>query len=255
MSLKTDILTQLKRRGTLSGQALAEMFGVTRAAVWKAVSALRKEGYRIEGTPKAGYRLLPSDVADGDELSRLLSEAGFPGVKIYVVSALPSTNAYAERLLAEGETAPSLVLAERQTAGRARRGKAFPSETGGVYMSLLLFPRAPAREADALSGKNLRGGPFGTRRDLARQRNFFGRDQTVRHARRIPFRSRRHPQLYRGRRRIPAIPSSRRPGSAFPPAFPSVRRSRPPYCPPFPRPSEKRRKDASALFGPHMLRH
>ena len=144
MSLKTDILTQLKRRGTLSGQALAEMFGVTRAAVWKAVSALRKEGYRIEGAPKAGYRLLLSDVADGDELSRLLSEAGFPGVKIYVVSALPSTNAYAERLLAEGETAPSLVLAERQTAGRARRGKAFPSETGGVYMSLLLFPRAPA---------------------------------------------------------------------------------------------------------------
>ena len=153
MSLKTDILTQLKRRGTLSGQALAEMFGVTRAAVWKAVFALRKEGYRIEGAPKAGYRLLPSDVADGDELSRLLSEAGFPGVKIYVVSALPSTNAYAERLLAEGETAPSLVLAERQTAGRARRGKAFPSETGGGYMSLLLFPRAPAREADALSEK------------------------------------------------------------------------------------------------------
>lgn len=254
MSLKTDILTQLKRRGTLSGQALAEMFGVTRAAVWKAVSALRKEGYRIEGAPKAGYRLLLSDVADGDELSRLLSEAGFPGVKIYVVSALPSTNAYAERLLAEGETAPSLVLAERQTAGRARRGKAFPSETGGVYMSLLLFPRAPAREADALSEKiygAVRSVLGGTLRD-----NEIFSDGTKLCGVLVEYLS--DPDGIAAVSRASAYTRNTflpRPGGAFPPAFPSVRRSRPPYCPPFPRPSEKRRKDASALFGPHMFRH
>ena len=75
MSLKTNILKQLQSGKTLSGQALADGFSVTRAAVWKAVSALREEGYKIEGTPKAGYRLLPSDVADEGELSRLLSAA------------------------------------------------------------------------------------------------------------------------------------------------------------------------------------
>lgn len=152
MSLKTNILKQLQSGKTLSGQALADGFSVTRAAVWKAVSALREEGYKIEGTPKAGYRLLPSDVADEGELSRLLSAAGFSGVKVSVVKSLSSTNAYAERLLAEGETSPSLILAERQTAGRARKGRTFPSEEGGVYMSLLFFPDA-REEQGALAEK------------------------------------------------------------------------------------------------------
>ena len=140
--LKTDILRQLRQSGSrpVSGERLAEQFSVTRAAVWKSIAALKRDGYRIEGVPRAGYRLLPSDVADGAELSRLLENAGFPGVGIRIAATLPSTNAFAERLLGEDFALPFLVLAERQTAGRARRGERFPSEPGGMYMSLAFRP-------------------------------------------------------------------------------------------------------------------
>ena len=144
MSLKTDILRQLKEREgeRVSGQILAARFSVSRAAVWKAVSALKREGYAIEGAPKAGYRLLPSDVLSADEIKAALMDAGFSDVKIYVFSTLPSTNGYAERLLGEGLSSPAVVAADEQTEGRARRGGTFSSKRGGLYMSLLFFPDA-----------------------------------------------------------------------------------------------------------------
>lgn len=108
MSLKAKILKQLKdNEGRyVSGQALAELFSVSRAAVWKAVASLKQEGYVLSGTPKAGYRFFLSDVLDGEEISDALKNAsgkrGETGVKTYVFSTLPSTNAYAEKLLGEG---------------------------------------------------------------------------------------------------------------------------------------------------------
>lgn len=151
--LKTDILQQLRQSGSrpVSGERLAEQFSVTRAAVWKSIAALKRDGYRIEGVPRAGYRLLPSDVADGAELSRLLELSGFPGVGIRIAATLPSTNSFAERLLGEDFALPFLVLAERQTAGRARRGERFPSEPGGMYMSLAFRP-GPVSSFQDLAG-------------------------------------------------------------------------------------------------------
>ncbi len=59
MALREELLAELeKRRGEdISGQALAERFGVTRSAVWKAINALRAEGFAILSTPNRGYRL------------------------------------------------------------------------------------------------------------------------------------------------------------------------------------------------------
>jgi len=145
MSLKSNILKQLKERENdyVSGQSLAETFGVTRAAVWKAVASLKKEGHVVEGTPKAGYRLHPSDVLEETELKSRLEKAGLPGINIYVVSTLPSTNTFAEKLLNEGVNAPCLIAAKEQTAGQARRNGRFASENGGLYMSILFFPKRP----------------------------------------------------------------------------------------------------------------
>ena len=134
MSLKNEIFKQLKEREGeyVSGQVLAETFGVSRAAVWKAIDALRKEGYALSGTPKAGYVLSPSDVLREEELSAALEEAGINGIKLYVFEALPSTNAYAEKLVGVGASSPAVVAADRQTRGRARRGGSFPSVSGGL---------------------------------------------------------------------------------------------------------------------------
>ena len=63
MPLRDELLEALeKRRGEdVSGQALAERFGVSRSAVWKAVNALRALGFAIDSTPNRGYRLRAED--------------------------------------------------------------------------------------------------------------------------------------------------------------------------------------------------
>ena len=50
MSVKTEVLKLLEtnRDRDLSGQDIADRLGVTRAAVWKAVKALKQQGYRVD---------------------------------------------------------------------------------------------------------------------------------------------------------------------------------------------------------------
>ena len=60
MTLKENILRQLLNQGdqAISGQSLCDQFGVSRTAVWKAIQALKKEGYLIEAKTNKGYQLL-----------------------------------------------------------------------------------------------------------------------------------------------------------------------------------------------------
>ena len=59
MELKEKMLTELeKRKGEyISGEELAEKFGVSRGAIWKAVKSLRKEGTKIDAITNKGYAL------------------------------------------------------------------------------------------------------------------------------------------------------------------------------------------------------
>ena len=60
--LKEKLLAELEqnRDTVLSGQQLADLFSVSRNAVWKAIKALKDEGHEIESVPQKGYRLKPS---------------------------------------------------------------------------------------------------------------------------------------------------------------------------------------------------
>ena len=56
--LREDVLKLLKEgEGPQSGEEMSRRLGVSRAAVWKAVSTLREEGYLISSAPNRGYRL------------------------------------------------------------------------------------------------------------------------------------------------------------------------------------------------------
>ena len=52
MSLKENLLELLQKNSGefLSGEKAAETLGVSRTAVWKAVTALKNEGYNFAGT-------------------------------------------------------------------------------------------------------------------------------------------------------------------------------------------------------------
>src|SRR5690606_20546851 len=56
-------------------------------------------------------------------------------------------NAEARRRAEAGETGPLWIVARRQTAGRGRRGRAWDSETGNLFATLLTTTRKPPAEA------------------------------------------------------------------------------------------------------------
>ncbi len=144
--LKNELLKLLEenRGKDLSGQQIAERFRVSRSAVWKAINALKDDGYVIDSAPNRGYRL--------SEQSDLLSPEGIGAflthpLKVITFSSVDSTNSEAKRQISAGLTDPLLLAAECQTAGKGRMGRSFysPSSTG-LYMSLVLHPDTPASE-------------------------------------------------------------------------------------------------------------
>lgn len=147
MSLKSDVLDYLCAHDGeyVSGEALAQKFNKSRAAVWKAIKAAQNDGVRIEAVTKRGYRLLPeNDIFDEKSIKRLLDF----DCKVVYFDSIDSTNTQAKRMLNDGESDVFLVVAGEQTAGRGRQGKSFysPADTG-VYMTLTVHPNTVIQNA------------------------------------------------------------------------------------------------------------
>jgi BirA family biotin operon repressor/biotin-[acetyl-CoA-carboxylase] ligase len=131
----------------LSGEALAGMLGLSRAAVWKRINRLKALGYSIEGSPRRGYRLLglPDKLLPG-EIMQGLNTRYLKG-PIHHFESLPSTNDLAKELGSKNAPEGSIVVAESQTRGRGRLGREWDSPAGtGLYVSLLLRPPLPPTE-------------------------------------------------------------------------------------------------------------
>ena len=169
----------LENRGeTISGEKLAKECSVSRAAIWKAINALREEGLGIEGTTNGGYRIsgdadVVSEQTVRADLAKMCAEFGIgPAVyaqvenaRIECFSEIDSTNSYAKRLLSDAgnlrradgslteigkQLSSSIYIAETQTAGRGRLGRNFYSpKQKGVYLSIIYVPEGgvknPAR--------------------------------------------------------------------------------------------------------------
>lgn len=127
----------------LSGEDISAQLGISRAAVWKAVDALRRDGYTIEAQTGLGYRLTDSpDALTERELRRYLGGTETVGKTLYCFESIDSTNSFLKRAAAEGAPNGAVAVADEQTAGRGRRGRSFSSGAGrGVYLSALLRPR------------------------------------------------------------------------------------------------------------------
>lgn len=166
MAIKDDILARLYE-GEVSGEQLAEELGVTRAAVWKAVRALEKDGYRIDAATNRGYKLLPSNVVDSHGVSRYLTEPW----EIETLKETTSTNNVAKERAADGKTNYA-VIADSQTSGKGRLSRSFFSpKSSGVYLTAVIRPKltvadcgkitayaavATARAVEKLSGADVK---------------------------------------------------------------------------------------------------
>ena len=127
--------------GPVEGPAFADANGVTRAAVWKQVEALREAGFGVESTDE-GYRVTSVPEYGAEAVAYGLAapyDAEFHG-------ALASTNDRARELADEG-AARVAVVADEQTGGRGRRGRGWTGPPGGVYASILVRPERPPAHA------------------------------------------------------------------------------------------------------------
>jgi BirA family biotin operon repressor/biotin-[acetyl-CoA-carboxylase] ligase len=136
----------------VSGEAISDKLGLSRAAVWKHVNALRGQGYRIEAVPARGYRLAEiPDRLGALEIGPLLNTHDL-GQELHCFDELPSTNDRARELADAGADHGEVVVAESQTAGRGRRGRSWASPSGrNLYLSAILRPALPPHRAPELT--------------------------------------------------------------------------------------------------------
>ena len=131
--------------GFVSGQEIADRLGITRAAVWKHITALREGGFVISSFTNRGYRLdsVP-DLPSEEVLYSLLNTVNF-GKTIEYHEVIESTNIRAMSLGHQGAPEGTVVTADCQTAGKSKGGGLWESPPGkNLYMSVLLKPYVPA---------------------------------------------------------------------------------------------------------------
>lgn len=145
MTTKEKLLALLEdSKGTFfSGEEIARTLQVSRAAVWKAVNALREDGYIVDAATNKGYRLSPdSDILSPQGIRRFLKPE-YRDLDLTVLPTAPSTNALVREKANQGRPEGCIIIACEQTAGRGRYGRQFFSPVdSGVYLSLLLRPTA-----------------------------------------------------------------------------------------------------------------
>ncbi|MGH7072374.1 MAG: biotin--[acetyl-CoA-carboxylase] ligase [Acetobacteraceae bacterium] len=136
-----------------SGEQLAERLGVSRSAVWKAVESLRELGATLHAVRNKGYRLRSgSDALDFQRITGLLPQTARAHVRSVETGwTVDSTNS----VLLARENPPfgacEVLLAEYQTAGRGRRGRAWVAPPGGsICLSLSWAFREVPQDLGAL---------------------------------------------------------------------------------------------------------
>src|SRR5271163_4453537 len=148
------LVTLLAENATIviSGARIARELGVSRTSVWRWVTRLRELGVKVKGRPATGYFL--ESIADilTPELLRKRLKGSLFGKHISHFFRTDSTNRVALELGHAGEPEGAVVVAEEQTAGRGRAGRAWHSECGtGIYVTLLLRPRLAPVQAPLLT--------------------------------------------------------------------------------------------------------
>lgn len=140
------------KNGWYSGEDLARMLGISRAAVAKHVAVLRRFGHVIESVTNRGYllkfRYEPTDyeLVKPHLRSKVMGRVGWRAFEETV-----STNTEAITWALTGGEEGSVVTAERQTSGKGRKGRDWFSSPHSLQFSLVLRPKSRTDSLDAVT--------------------------------------------------------------------------------------------------------
>lgn len=154
MTTRGDLLRLLADGEPHTAEALGRALGVAAPELSQAIDALADWGLAVQPVTAGGYRLpAPLELIDGAALGTMLAATTRAQLeRLELHDAVDSTNA---QLLAATDLDAGrarVAIAEYQSAGRGRRGRAWLQPFGsGLCLSLAwIFPRPPA-ELAALS--------------------------------------------------------------------------------------------------------
>ena len=140
-NVKESIISILEsnKGAFISGERLANDLNVSRAAVWKAIKSLKKEGYNIDAVSNKGYSMSEdTDILSSAVIKNNMTKYN-DNFNFIIYKTVESTNIIARELAFNGADSGTVILAEEQTNGYGRNGKSFFSPYGtGIYMSVVL---------------------------------------------------------------------------------------------------------------------
>lgn len=139
-----------------SGTELAEKLGVSRSAIWKQLNGLAELGLGHSGVSGKGYRLnRPVELLEQDKIYQAVNSRAHALISsLEIHDQIHSTNSYLMECSQNNASTGLICLAEHQTAGKGRRGRAWVSPYGSnIYMSVLW--RFQQSGPAALSGLSL----------------------------------------------------------------------------------------------------
>jgi BirA family biotin operon repressor/biotin-[acetyl-CoA-carboxylase] ligase len=148
------MLTQQRLLGLLadgqlhSGNELAEVLGISRAAVWKQVGQLEKLDLVVQAQAGQGYQLADAiELLDREIILQSLRQGICDAPD--QIELLWVTESTSDHLLRQGRVVPGrpkICIAEYQSGGRGRRGRQWFSPAGhGLCLSVAwCFPNSPA---------------------------------------------------------------------------------------------------------------
>lgn len=138
LPLTFPILRTLSDGAFHSGEDLAVQFGVSRASIWNALQGLDALGVRLFKIRGRGYQLAdPIEWLDPSMIATHLG-ASAQHIDLQILDVVESTNSLLMQRAAQGGHAQCIV-AEMQTQGRGRRGRAWHGALGGSLTFSLLW--------------------------------------------------------------------------------------------------------------------
>lgn len=130
------LLSFLNNHQWKSGPSLAKSLNISRAAIWKQVKQLKREGVAIEQSHR-GYRLkAPLVLLDKNTIYAGIDDRfQQQSIQLHLLPTIDSTNTFLKQNVKDNSN--SLCLSEQQTAGRGRLGRTWASPFGeNMYLSV-----------------------------------------------------------------------------------------------------------------------
>lgn len=138
MKTKLELLRILADGRFHSGETVGARLGISRTAVWKQIQALQQLGIDCYSVSGKGYRLAqPVELLEREAILAAMDESGRNLIATFELHPeIHSTNRYLMEKLGQGLSSGHVCMAERQLAGRGRRGRSWVSPFArNIYLS------------------------------------------------------------------------------------------------------------------------